>query len=193
MSPYTMFGPSPTQPVRPTEVSGIRSSKFLLVARNRRSTSSSYKTTEPINYIRLCDWTLVNIITSVQCDYVAYLYNKRIAPRVIAMERKSDRIITTHINGYQKLCIISAFAPPETFSSATKDFSFYEDLTELIFDIPPHTVLMETANIRIGKESHETNPITVGPPCYYLNTKNNGQRMIDLCEATDLRIALSYL
>ena len=47
-------------------------------------------------------------------------------------------------------------------------------------------------NARIGKESHETNPRTVGPACYYESTNNNGQRMIDLCEATDLRIAHSH-
>ena len=44
-------------------------------------------------------------------------------------------------------------------------------------------------NARIGKESHETNPRTVGPACYYESTNNNGKRMIDLCEATVLRIA----
>ena len=43
-----------------------------------------------------------------------------------------------------------------------------------------------------GKESHETKPRNVGPAYYYENTNNSGQRMIDLCEATDLRIAHSH-
>ena len=30
------------------------------------------------------------------------------------------------------------------------------------------------------------------PACYYERTNNNGQRIIDLCEATDLRIAQFY-
>ena len=160
----------------------------ILAIQEHRLTS-----TEPINYLRLDDWTLAHTTSSVECHGVAHLYNKRIAPLVIAIDRKSDRIIATHINGNPKLCIISAYAPTETSSSAAKD-SFYEDLKELIFDIPPHTVLMITGdfNARIGKESHETNPRTVGPACYYESTNNNGQRMIDLCEATDLRIAHSH-
>ena len=47
-------------------------------------------------------------------------------------------------------------------------------------------------NARIGKDCHETNPRIVGPACYYENTNDNGQRMIEFCEATDLRIAHSH-
>ena len=53
---------------------------------------------------------------------------------------------------------------------------------------------MVTGNFkaRIGKDSHETNLRIVGSACYYENTNENGQRMIEFCEATDLRIALSH-
>ena len=116
-----------------------------------------------MNYQLLGDWTLIHTTSSVECHGVSHLYNKRIAPLVIDIDGKSDRIIATHINGNPKLCIISEYAQTETFSSEAKD-SFYEDLKELIFDIPPHTVLIAVLiiftqdSVRLGKENHETNP-----------------------------------
>jgi len=160
----------------------------ILAIQEHRLTS-----TEPINYQKLGDWTLAHSSSPVESHSVAHLYNKRIAPLTLAVDHKTDRIIATHINGNPKLCIISAYAPTETSSTTAKN-NFYEDLKELILAIPPHTVLMLTGdfNARIGKDSYETNPRIVGPACYYENTNDNGQRMIELCEATDLRIAHSH-
>ena len=160
----------------------------ILAIQEHRLTS-----TEPINYQKLGDWTLAHSSSSVESHGVAHLYNKRIAPLILAVDHKTDRIIATHINGNPKLCIISAYAPTENSSTTAKN-NFYEDLKELILAIPPHTVLMLTGdfNARIGKDSYGTNPRIVGPACYYENTNDNGQRMIELCEATDLRIAHSH-
>ena len=99
-------------------------------------------------------------------------------------------VVHCRINGNPKLCIISAYAPTETSSVAAKD-KFYQDLNELILGFTPHTILMVTGdlNARIGKDRHETNPIILGPACYYENTSENGQRMIEFYEATDLHIA----
>ena len=45
---------------------------------------------------------------------------------------------------------------------------------------------------RIVKDSHEKNPRIVGLAGYYENTNDSGQRMIEFCEAIDLRIAHSH-
>ena len=53
---------------------------------------------------------------------------------------------------------------------------------------PASTVI----NARIGKDSHESNPRVVGPNCYHDATNLNGQRMINLCIAANLRPAHSH-
>ena len=47
-------------------------------------------------------------------------------------------------------------------------------------------------NARIGKEIYEIYQRIVGPAAIKRIPTDNGQRMIELCEATDLRIAHSH-
>ena len=73
-----------------------------------RHTITSTHLTESINYQRLDDWTMAYTTSSVKFHGVAHLDNKIITALVLAIDRKSDRIFATHINGSPKLCIISA-------------------------------------------------------------------------------------
>ena len=79
------------------------------------------------------------------------------------MVRKSDRIIAAHLEGNPKVCIISAYAPTETSSDEAKN-SFYDDLSEVLLSIPPHTVVVLTGdfNARLGRDSYTTNKRVIG-------------------------------
>ena len=109
------------------------------------------------------------------------------------MVRKSDRIIAAHLEGNPKVCIISAYAPTETSSDEAKN-SFYDDLSEVLLSIPPHTVVVLTGdfNARLGRDSYTTNKRVIGNNCYHSTTNDNGQRLIDLCESMDLRPAHTH-
>ena len=85
------------------------------------------------------------------------------------------------------MCIISAYAPTETADDAAEEI-FYEDLKELRLSIPQHTIIIIAGdfNARLGRDSHLTNSKIVGNCCFHNSTNDNGQRLIDLCEATEI-------
>ena len=55
--------------------------------------------------------------------------------------------------------------------------------------VPPHTIIILAGdfNARIGRDSHLTNSKTVGNSCFHDLTNDNGQRLIELCESTEIR------
>jgi exonuclease III len=124
---------------------------------------------------------------------VTILYSERIKKVVTSVDKISDRIIATHLQGNPRVCIITAYAPTETDTEAAKD-SFYIDLREFILSLKKHTTIITTGdfNARISKDSHVTNARTVGPSCFHEETNDNDQRLIDLCEAANLRPAFSH-
>ena len=150
---------------------------------------------EDLNFIsnNLNGWTLAHTDSSQHSHGVALLYSKRIAQLLTNVEYKSDRIIAAHLQGNPRVCVISAYAPTEPSHDASKD-GFYYDLENLIASLPPHTVVITAGdfNAHIGKDSHEMNPRVVGPNCYYPQSNTNGQRLVNLCEATNLRPAFSH-
>ena len=93
-----------------------------------------------------------------------------------------------HLNGNPRMCIISAYAPTETADDTAKE-SFYEDLKELPLSIPQHTIIIIAGdfNARLDRDSHLTNSKIVGNCCFDNSTNDNGQRLIDLREATEIR------
>ena len=149
---------------------------------------------EDINFKHFDSWTLAHTNSSHTSHGVAVLFNKRIAQVLVNVERKSDRIIATHLQGNPRVCVISAYAPTECSLDEKSKDNFYDDLEGLINSIPPHTVIIIAGdfNARIGKDSHESNPRIVGPNCYHDATNHNGQRMINLCAAANLRPAHSH-
>jgi len=149
---------------------------------------------ENIHREHIDGWTLAHTSSSQTCHGVAILFNKRIDKVLINVEHKSDRIIAAHLQGNPRMCVISAYAPTEASPDEKSKDVFYSDLQDFISTLPPHTVIIVAGdfNARIGKDSHETNSRIVGTNCYHDATNNNGQRMIDLCEANNLRPAHSH-
>lgn len=146
------------------------------------------KTDKDLNYEKHGDWTLIHTNSSHDCHGVAILLSKQIAQIVSTATRKSNRIIVLHLLGNPKICFISAYAPTETASESTKD-EFYEDLNEVLTSIPRHTIIILAGDLkaRLGKDSRSTNSRVIGNDCYHEFTNENGQRLIDLCDAMDLR------
>jgi exonuclease III len=160
----------------------------ILAMQEHRRISSN-----PIESVMIGDWTFAHTNSSQEWHGVAILYSMPIKNLVLTVEYKSDRIIATHLKGNPRACVVSAYAPTETSTQMSKD-KFYRDLQDLILSIPPHTVIILAGdfNARIGADFHESNKRIVGPNCYYANTNNNGQRLIELCESANLRPAHSH-
>ena len=146
------------------------------------------KTTSDINFEKYGSWTLAHTNSSHECHGVALLYDKEIGSLVTSVTRKSNRLIALHIIGNPKISIISAYAPTEIAEDATKD-SFYEELKELLSSIPSHTVtiLAGDFNARLGVDSHSTFNKIIGRSCFHESTNDNGHRLIELCETSELR------
>ena len=92
------------------------------------------------------------------------------------------------INCNPKITIFCTYAPTEEASATDKD-TFYNNLTDCIQDVPLHNfvVLMGDLNARIGPSNAHLK--TIGRHPYHKETNDNGNRLIDLCEANNMCIA----
>ena len=135
-------------------------------------------------------WTLAHTDSDHHSHGVAILYSPKI-DKVLSGEVvfKSKRIIAAHLKGNPKTCIISAYAPTESSKNEKEKDAFYKDLEDLISSIPPHTVVILAGdfNAQLGKDSRISMPKVVGPNCYHDETNGNGQRLLNLCKATNIR------
>ncbi|CAF4028768.1 unnamed protein product, partial [Rotaria magnacalcarata] len=93
-----------------------------------------------------------------------------------------------HFKGNPAITIIIVYAPTEDKSDIEKD-TFYDDLEKCTQDIPPHNVLILAGdfNARIGIDSHKTNPRVIGKHTYHHSTDDNGNRLVNYCEACNIR------
>ena len=80
----------------------------------------------------------------------------------------------------------------ESSSSADKD-AFYSSLKDHLEKVKKHDkhLIIGDFNARIGKDSHYSNPMVIGPNCYYDKTNENGERLVNLCQEHKLRPAQS--
>ena len=85
-----------------------------------------------------------------------------------------------------------AYAPTEMTSPDKKD-QFYDDLQAAIISEPSHTLVavLGDFNAWIGVDSHKQHSQVVGRYLYHDETSDNGNRLVDLCLATQLRVAQS--
>jgi hypothetical protein len=123
---------------------------------------------------------------------VSLLYNKRVSKALVAIERKSGRVIAMQLDGNPKICIISAYAPTEVSTDEKAKDDFYYELESLATSLLTHTITITAGNARICMDSHESNPQIFGPNFYHDKTNSNGHRMIALCQATSSRPAHSH-
>jgi hypothetical protein len=96
--------------------------------------------------------------------------------------------MTVSFKGNPVTTIIIAYAPTENGSTTEKD-ALYQDLHTSTVSIPLHsiTIVAGDFNARIGKDSHLSNPRAVGRYTYHDKTNNNGNRLVEYCEACGMR------
>ena len=66
-------------------------------------------------------------------------------------------------------------------------------MRECINKEPPHNIIITIGdlNARVGDDSHQHNPQIVGKHTYHRETNDNGNRLIELCQSTQLRLVQS--
>ena len=102
----------------------------------------------------------------------------------------NQRILTVTFHGNPRVTVTVVYAPTESASDAHKD-EFYDSLKEHLEAVKKHDIhlLIGDFNARIGKDSHLSNPVVIGPHCYHEETNTNGERLVSLCEEFQLRPA----
>jgi exonuclease III len=130
---------------------GCKKHKIYVVAiqEHRLKTTNS----DDINYITLNAWTLARTNSSHTSNGVTLLYSKRVSKALVAIERKSDRVIAMQLDGNPKICIISAHAPTEVSTDEKAKDDFYYELESLATSLPLHTI-----NIPAIKQFTPINP-----------------------------------
>ena len=115
---------------------------------------------------------------------VGLLITHKTAKNILHVQSISNRILLDTINCNPKITIICTYAPTEEASATDKD-TFYNNLTDCIRDVPLHNfvVVMGELNARIGPSN--ANLKTIGRHPYHKETNDNGNRLIDLCEANN--------
>ena len=103
-------------------------------------------------------------------------------------EKISDRILIVHFKTNPAITISVAYAPTEDKCDADKD-TFYDNLQKCTLYAPPHNVLILTGdlNARLGLDSHLTNPRAIDNHTYHDKTDDNGNRLVNYCEACNIR------
>ena len=84
------------------------------------------------------------------------------------------------------------YAPTECGPTTAKD-DIYTSLAEHLEQLKRHDInlVVGNFNVRIGTDSHHTNPEVVGWYCYHDQTNDNGERLVNLCVDHNLRPAQS--
>ena len=119
---------------------------------------------------------------------VGILIADKFVKSILYVKSISNRILLVTINCNPKITIICTYAPTEEALSHEKD-TFYNTLNDCIRDVPAHNflVLMGDLNARVGVSDAHLK--TVGRYPYHTETNDNGNRLINLCEANDMCIA----
>ena len=68
---------------------------------------------------------------------------------------------------------------------------FYAELLKCAQDVPPHNMLVIAGdfNARIGQDSSSSTTRVIGKHFLHEKTNDNGNRLVEFCEATDMRPA----
>ncbi|CAF1615910.1 unnamed protein product, partial [Adineta ricciae] len=119
---------------------------------------------------------------------IGLLMNPRMSAFFSSSEKISNRIMAVHFMGNPAITIIITYAPTEDKSDVEKDM-FYDDLQRYTHDVPSHNVLILAGdlNARLGSDSHTTNSRAIGQYTYHHSTDDNGNRLVNYCEACNMR------
>ena len=102
----------------------------------------------------------------------------------------SKRILTATFYGNPQLSATIVYAPTECTATSDKD-AFYTNLLDHLDQVKRHNIhlVLGDFNARVGLDSHSSRPVVVGPHCFYDTTNDNGERLVNLCEEHNMRIA----
>jgi exonuclease III len=119
---------------------------------------------------------------------VGILMNDRAAKSLISVDKISERIIIANFKGNPNSTIIAVYAPTEDKLETVKD-KFYDELYQCVQDVPLHNILlvMGDFNARIGKDKHFTNSKSIGQYVFHEESNDNGKRLVDFCEMSNMR------
>uniref|UniRef100_A0A914UT50 Craniofacial development protein 2-like n=1 Tax=Plectus sambesii TaxID=2011161 RepID=A0A914UT50_9BILA len=115
------------------------------------------------------------------------------AKSLLGWKPVSDRIITARfLSKHAKTTIVQVHAPIEGSKDHEKD-AFYEQLNDILADIPKHDVLifMGDMNAKIGSDRRGWDNV-IGPHGSSASTNNNGERFLSLCSLHDLGVGNTY-
>ncbi|KAI8514995.1 hypothetical protein Bbelb_075860 [Branchiostoma belcheri] len=104
----------------------------------------------------------------------------------------SQRILSATFHGNPETTVTVVYAPTESANTTEKD-DFYSTLKDHLERVKPHNkhLVVGDFNARLGMDSHVTHPAVIGPHCFYSETNDNGERLVNLCQEHKLRPAQS--
>ena len=138
------------------------------------------------------------IITSLEIDtiknddgeftYIFATATKRYSLSYLTSEKISYRIIKAYFVGKPTVTIIAAYVPTKVTTADMKE-EFYNNLLRGIESEPPHNVIivLDDFNSRIRDDSHKTNPQVIRKSNYQDKTNDNGNRLVNMYQQTNLR------
>ena len=137
------------------------------------------------------NWVVIySSATDQRYGGVGLAMTKHIHRYLQSVQSINQRILTVTFHGNPRVTVTVVYAPTESASDAHKD-EFYDSLKEHLEAVKKHDIhlLIGDFNARIGKDSHLSNPVVIGPHCYHEETNTNGERLVSLCEEFQLRPA----
>ena len=97
---------------------------------------------------------------SIRINEVAIMVNKRVQNAALGCNHKNNRMISVHFQGKQfNITVIQVYAPTNNAEEAEVEW-FYEDLQDLLEQIPKKDVLFIIGDWNAKVESQETPGVT---------------------------------
>ena len=137
------------------------------------------------------NWVLIySSATDQRHGGVGLVISKQIYKCLQSVNSVSQRILSATFHGNPQLTVTVIYAPTESSSTADKD-DFYSSLKDHLEKVKKHDkhLVIGDFNSRIGKDSHISHPTVIGPHCFYDETNDNGERLVNLCQEHKLRPA----
>ena len=137
------------------------------------------------------NWVLIySSATDQRHGGVGLVISKHIYKCLQSINSVSQRILTATFHGNPQLTVTVIYAPTESSSAADKD-DFYDSLKDHLEKVKKHDkhLVIGDFNSRIGQDSHISHPMVIGPHCFYDETNDNGERLVNLCQEYKLRPA----
>lgn len=122
---------------------------------------------------------------------VGLVLSKEAVRALIGWKPVNDCIITACFGlVHTKTTIVQVFAPMDNTEVAFKD-NFYNQLQDVVNDIPNHDLKMQDFNAQLGGDRLGLETV-VGPHASSTHLSDNGERLVSFCEHNGLSIGNTY-